>query len=200
VKTCGRFLPAFSIALAIALIQAGCAARVRTDFDHGADFSSYQTFDWIAPPRSASSDAQLDSQDPFANNSLLDKRLRAAVDRVLKSRGFRKTAREDSDIRLNYHVIFRDKLVASGSDFGYYNRHRHGGFSSGFNFSVRQYQEGTIIVDIVDRAKDQLVWRGWVASRNNDGSYDEAEISRIVQSILERFPPISSSAQNNSAY
>jgi hypothetical protein len=178
-----------SIALAAALLQFGCAVAVRTDFDHGADLSNYETFDWIAPPQRASSDAQLDSQDPFSSNSLLDKRIRAAVERELDARGFRKSEGTDSDIRLNYHVIFSDKLVASGTDFGYLDRYHYGGFSTGFNYSVRQYKEGTIIIDVVDRATDQLVWRGWVASRNNDGNYDETEISYAVKKILERFPP-----------
>ena len=47
----------------------------------------------------------------------------------------------------------------------------------------------TIIIDIVDRAKDQLVWRGWVVRRNRDGNFDEAEIARAVNTILMRFPP-----------
>ena len=188
-KTCRKFLPAISVAIATALTQAGCAVAVRTDFDRDADFSSYETFDWLEPRQRATSAAQSDSQDPFSSNSLLDKRLRAAVERVLDVRGFRKTVGEDSDFRLNYHVIFNDKLVASGTNFGYHNRYHYGGFSTGFNLSVRQYKEGTIIVDVVDRTEDQLVWRGWAVSRNNDGNYDEAEISYAVEKILERFPP-----------
>jgi hypothetical protein len=190
VTPCGRLLAALSIALAMALIQVGCAPKVRTDADRDADFSSYETFDWLAPPRRASAAAQSELQDPFSSNSLLDKRIRTAVERVLDARGFRKAVEADSDFRLNYHVIFRDKLVASGTDFGYYNRYRHGGFGTGFDFSVRQYQEGTIIVDVVDRATDQLVWRGWAVGRNNDGNYDEAEISYAIEKILERFPPL----------
>jgi hypothetical protein len=189
VKPGGGFLAVLVIALASALIQTGCAIRVRTDFDRGADFSSYQTFDWLAPPQRASSTTESGSNDPFSSNSLLDKRVRAAVERTLGARGYRRAIESDADFRLNYHVIFRDKLVASGTEFGYNNRYRHGGFGTGFNFSVRQYREGTIIVDVIDRATDQLVWRGWAASRNNDGYYDEAEISYTIEKILEKFPP-----------
>ena len=183
-KTCGRYASVLFLALAV-----GCAARVRTDFDSGVDFSSYETFDWLAPPQRASSVAQSDLQDPFSSNSLLDKRVRAAVERVLDRRGFRRAVEANSDMRLTYHVLFRDKLVASGTDFGYYNRYHHGGFGTRFDFSVRQYKEGTIVLDVVDRATDQLVWRGWMASRNNDGNYDEAEISYAIERILESFPP-----------
>ncbi len=168
----------------------GCATRVRSDFDREAVFSDYNTFDWIAPlVRASEEGVQADPEGPFVRNSLLDKRIRAAVNRNLETRGFHYVEGGESDFRLNYHVTFKDKLVGSGSGFGYFGRYRRGGFSSGFNWSVRQYQEGTIIIDIVDRAKDQLVWRGWVVSRNRDGNFDEAEITRAVNMILMRFPP-----------
>jgi len=179
------------IAIVIALpVLSGCATRARSDFDREVAFSYYKTFDWIAPPvRASEEEMRSDPEGPFARNSLLDKRMRAAVNSKLKTRGFRYVEGGESDIRLNYHVTFKDKLVGSGSDFGYVGRYHRGAFSSGFNWSVRQYQEGTIIIDIVDRAKDQLVWRGWIVSRNRDGNYDEAEINRAVNQILMRFPP-----------
>ncbi len=168
----------------------GCAARVRSDFDREVVFSHYKTFDWIAPPvRASDEELRSNPEGPFARNSLLDKRFRAAVNSNLRARGFRYVEGGESNFRLNYHVTFKDKLAGSGSDFGYVGRYRRGAFSSGFNWSVRQYQEGTIIIDIVDRAKDQLVWRGWLTSRNRDGNYDEAEINRAVNQILMRFPP-----------
>ena len=180
-----------TIAILVALPGlSGCAARVRSDFDREALFSRYKTFDWIAPPvRASEEELRSDPEGPFARNSLLDKRIRAAVNSKLRARGFRHAEGGESDFRLNYHVTFKDKLVGSGSDFGYVGRYHRGAFSSGFNWSVRQYQEGTIIIDVVDRAKDQLVWRGWMTSRNRDGNYDEAEIYRAVNQILMRFPP-----------
>jgi hypothetical protein len=163
---------------------------VRSDFDREVVFSYYNTFDWIAPPvRASEEELRSSPEGPFARNSLLDKRIRAAVNRNLEARGFRHSEDGDSNFRLNYHVTFSDKLVGSGSDFGYTGRYRRGAFSSGFNWSVRQYKEGTIIIDIVDRAKDQLVWRGWMVSRNRDGNFDELEINRAVDKILMRFPP-----------
>jgi hypothetical protein len=163
---------------------------VRSDFDRDAVFSQYDTFDWIVPPVRASED-ELGSnpEGPFARNSLLDKRMRAAVTSNLRARGFQYVEDGSSNFRLNYHVMFSDKLAGSGSDFGYSRHYRRGSFSSGFNWSVRQYKEGTIIIDIIDRAKDQLVWRGWMVSRNRDGNYNETEINRAVNKILMKFPP-----------
>ena len=168
----------------------GCAKRALSDFDRDVAFSHYNSFDWIAPPiRASEEEMRSDPNGPFASNSLLDKRMRAAVTGKLRARGYRYEEGGSSDFRLNYHVTFKDKLAGSGSDFGYTGRYHRGAFSSGFNWSVRQYQEGTIIIDVIDRAKDQLVWRGWSVSRNRDGNYDEAEINRAISQILMRFPP-----------
>ena len=180
-----------TIAALVALLGlSGCASRIRSDFDRDVVFSHYHTFDWLAPPvRASEEELRADLEGPFMRNSLLDKRIRAAVNRNLEARGFRYLEGGESDFRLNYHVTFKDKLIGSGANFGYFGHYYRRGFSSGFNWSVRQYQEGTIIIDIVDRATDQLVWRGWLTGRNADGNYDEAEISRAVDKILKRFPP-----------
>jgi hypothetical protein len=179
------------IAIVAALSSlSGCASRARYDYDREIAFSHYRTFDWIAPPvRASEEEINSDPEGPFARNSLLDKRIRAAVNEHLEARGYRYEDGGEPDFRLNYHVTFKDKLAGSGSEFGYASRYRRGAFSSGFNWSVRQYQEGTIIIDIVDRSKDQLAWRGWMTSRNRDGYFDEPEIARAVRTILTRFPP-----------
>jgi hypothetical protein len=190
VRARNRTLLAIAATLTVLSGLPGCASRVRSDFDRNVVFSHYKTFDWIAPPVRASEDELgTDPEGPFARNSLLDKRIRASVNSNLRSRGFRYLEDGGSDLRLNYHVTFKDKIAGSGSDFGYAGRYNRGAFSSGFNWSVRQYQEGTIIIDVVDRSKDQLVWRGWLVSRNRDGNFDEAEINRAVNQILMRFPP-----------
>ncbi len=184
-----RLLHASTATLIGLVALTGCAMKVRSDFDHDAVFSYYNTFGWLEPPARASEEANADPEAPFERNSLLDKRVRTAVNTYLEARGFKYADKAESDFLLNYHVRFKDKLYGSGTDFGYFGRYYRGGFGSGFNYSVRQYQQGTIILDIVDREKDQLVWRGWAVTRSTDGNFDEAEISRAVELILERFPP-----------
>jgi hypothetical protein len=183
--------PLIAIAAAAALLgPSGCATTARSDYDHEVSFAYYHTFDWLAPPVRASQDeVRTEPNEPFAFNSLLDKRIRAAVDKNLEARGFEYVEGGHSDFRLNYHVTFRDKIVGSGTDFGYAGRYYRGGFSSDFNWSVRQYQEGTVIIDVIDRARDQLVWRGWMTRRSMDRNYDQSEIDDAVRKIMMRFPP-----------
>jgi hypothetical protein len=172
--------------LASILATACTGLKVRTDFDREIDFVAYRTFDWLAPPRVERSEGAI---DPFAYNSLLDKRIRRAVEQELGSLGYRKSNSGSADLRLNYHVILKKELVASATSFGHLHHHGHGGALGGFGVDVRQFQKGTIIIDLLDPELDQLVWRGWAVGRNRDGNYDDREVRRAVHEILRRFPP-----------
>ena len=56
-------------------------------------------------------------------------------------------------------------------------------------FNVRQYTEGTLILDFIDPGSDQLVWRGWYSDAVGEGEISEKKINTAVKHILEKFPP-----------
>jgi hypothetical protein len=57
---------------------------------------------------------------------------------------------------------------------------------------VRQYEEGSLIIDIVDNAEDELVWRG-VASKSLPSNPTPEKIDKIIDQVvtkaMENFPP-----------
>jgi hypothetical protein len=173
---------------ALALLTGCSTLRVRTDWDSDVDFSRYRSYAWLEQPERASRIAGGDA-NPFTYNSLLDKRVRKAVDAELAARGYRRVESGEVEFRLNYHVILKDKLVASASDFGALHAFPNGGVFGGVDVEVMQFQEGTFVLDVIDAQRDQLAWRGWAVGRNSDGNYDEQEVGLAVRRILERFPP-----------
>jgi hypothetical protein len=77
-------------------------------------------------------------------------------------------------------------------DWGYsYPRYPYGGWYGG-QVDVYQYNEGTLIVDIVDAKTNQLVWRG-TATKTIDESASpeqrEANLKEVVSRIFEKYPP-----------
>jgi hypothetical protein len=57
---------------------------------------------------------------------------------------------------------------------------------------VSQYDEGTLVIDFVDMAKQELVWRGiGTGAVSESPSVEErtANINNAVMQILEQFPP-----------
>ena len=58
--------------------------------------------------------------------------------------------------------------------------------------SVRNYEEGTIIIEIVDFKSNQMIWQGTVngALTGLDNPEDANEVvSKAVRDILVKFPP-----------
>lgn len=177
--------------LAIAsLFSWGCRTyNVQTDWDPEVDFPTFQRYHFVDPP-------QVEGTDPFADNSLLRKRVRLSVENVLAERGFSKAAeRDQADFLVTYSVVLDEELrvdgISSGVGIGGYNR-RGIGFGQVLSSSnVRSYQESTLVVDFLQPATSQLVWRGWgkgiVGTRDRDRGLERMEAG--VRAILDEFPP-----------
>ncbi|MAG31595.1 MAG: hypothetical protein CL908_11975 [Deltaproteobacteria bacterium] len=166
----------------------GCQTfDVRTDWDPTTDFTPLQRFHWVEPP-------QIEGASPFADNSLLRKRVRSAIERALVERGFRAVQDPASaDFQVTYSVVLEERLRVDGvssSGGAYYPR--RGGFGTIHRTAdVRAYQESTLIVDLLDPGSGDLVWRGWgtgiVGTRDRDR--DQARLEKGVRAILDEFPP-----------
>ena len=186
-----------------ALLLAGCAARydVRTDADPAVDFGAYRTF--AIPPR-----PKADTPD-MLDNSLVRKRLEGMFARHLASRGVLPAATEDPpDLLVRYWVTTEQKtdvstvpsagvMVAPGP-YGY----GYGGYPGGYPYwggrwgpmyqdvIVRDYTEGTLVLDLVDRARDELVWRAYVVGtlrRERETVYEL--VDEALLRAFQDYPP-----------
>lgn len=172
-----------------ALALAACAGvRVRTDYDESIDFSRLRSYGWLEPPVVEAPASETDAPDPFERNSLLDQRVRQAVDRELAARGFA-VAEEDPAFRLQYHVVLRDRTRIRPSPGAYYGG-RYGYYGGVFAGSTSyDYQEGTLIIDFIDARTGRIAWRGWAVGTNREGYYAPERIDESVRKILAEFPP-----------
>lgn len=148
----GRTAP---IALLLALCAALCCAcagpRVVVNYDPAADFASYRTYGFST---------QL-ATDDGDTSTLLSKFLKAAASRELEARGY--TADDEPDLVVNFNVSTEQKTQVTQSPSAYYGYRRYGwGMGGVYDTSVRHYTEGTLHVDLIDRARNELVWEGAV--------------------------------------
>ena len=56
--------------------------------------------------------------------------------------------------------------------------------------TVSTYHEGSIVVDIVDREKEQLVWRGVATRVLGKKSSSEEKIDQTMGRLMAGFPPL----------
>jgi hypothetical protein len=167
----------------VALALSGCASpiRVGADYDPATSFDHYKTYGWLTVENDKRPTA------PEVDNEILETRVRAAVDRELSAKGFTKQEAEP-DAWVTYHAAVRRRIDMNTvrSDYGY---GPHRGVSHTW---VHQYDEGTLIIDILDGKEKHLIWRGTAQGKVDLFGKPEATIERInaaVKKILAPFPP-----------
>jgi hypothetical protein len=172
------------IAAVALLLAVACATfHVESDWDPEADFSTLRTWDWL-------DQAEQEPGHPLLRSPLLHERIRRAVEDELVRRGHPKATGGRPDFRVGYHLSLEQKLDVYTIDrtYGY---GRFGAWTYP-ETHVNEYQEGTLILDVVDARRGKLAWRGW-ASRPvyEQPSPEESERNarEAVAAILEKFPP-----------
>jgi hypothetical protein len=172
--------------LVTAAAMGGCSTlKVNTDYDPAADFARLQSYAWLPDPRPPTGDPRLDS-------SLLDARVRRAVDSQLAARGHREVSPDEADFLVTYHVALETKLDVETIHHGYgYGWGRwYGGM--GGSTRVREYEQGTLLLDFVDPKTRLLLWRGSASARirpSNSPEESQKRSDEAVAAMLKRFPP-----------
>ena len=197
-----RFKTGFAASALVAL--AACAPMtVRSDYDELASFSELRTYRWIEREY----DAGEFSGNPAVNNPILDRRVRAAVDAELGRRGFIRVSSDPADFWIAYHMVAEQRTATryytsygSYGSFGHhgFNRRFHGGgfgyYDPAFHTTIyeREWLEGTLVLDVVDGRRNELIWRGWARQdlqRDPDPERLQIYVTEAVRKILEEFPP-----------
>jgi hypothetical protein len=171
------------------LMLACSGIKVDCDYDPSANFAPLRTWAWL-PDAGKSGDPRLD-------NALIDSRIRKAVEAELAAKGFTLVASKTPDFQVTYHVSIEGKLDVDtiyrdypGGGYGRYG-YRRGGWGQ-TETRVREYDEGTLLIDVLQAGSGALLWRGSGVATVREESSPEKRTERIntaVHKILERFPP-----------
>ena len=165
-------------AVVVAAATGACAPLTVTSFtERGVQMSSYRTYDWDTVTTGVPGDPRLD------NNTFFHDYLRGAIDRHLRTRGYEQTALTP-DLRVHYHASAAQRIYISGSEPAQ-ERCR--------DCAVQTYDEGSVLIDLVDARTGALVWRGSaqtdIAGAVADQNRLERVIERVVTHILNTLPP-----------
>ncbi|GAB3275461.1 DUF4136 domain-containing protein [Parahaliea aestuarii] len=193
-----------STALVLAMLVLGaCASKPSYDVDHSDsfDFASLKSYHWY-------DDVHPSQEADYRQYNSSDKRVRTYVDRELKSKGFRESASSQADFWVNYHISKQDQMridsfsgypqgVHGGAGVGTYGAGVSIGYSSGPN--VKHYQDGTVVLDVIDTRSQKIVWRGIAEGRLKD-SLEQKDKNRIAaevsRELLGQFPPAPAATPN----
>jgi hypothetical protein len=165
-------------AIAAAALVSACASYgVRTDYDPAAQFEGLRTYQWMEIQQ---------TDDPRVDNELLKRRIMGAVDGELASKGL---SRSDTapDLLVVYHAAVQRVIDIDTYTRGYGYRRR--AYSQTY---VREYDVGTLIIDLIQAETQQLVWRGSGQARLHERTTPaerDQRVRDVVAAILKDFPP-----------
>jgi hypothetical protein len=159
------------------------APRVSYDFDKAANFAHFKTF---ALKIGTSS-----------RDRLVDQRITAAMELELTRKGM---TRNDAhpDVFVITHLTFdaNKDLTAYTTGSGPYGW-RWGGSWATAEISMTNVYVGTLIVDVIDAKRNELVWRGIgtkQVDRHSSSDTKDRSAATAVTKILESYPPPSTKA------
>ena len=177
------------LAAVIGLSACGSGIKIRTDYDPSADFSGLETYQWAQRQRT-------DNDDSRVYNDLVEGRVKRAVNRVLQEKGFREVSGGNPNfwIAWNGDIDGKMSLTTVNSGYGYgWGWYGYGGMGiSSSQTYVNEWDEGTLLIDIVEGAKKQLIWRGSATMELRDGGTPEQSDQnayQVAQKLLKSFPP-----------
>lgn len=177
-----------NVMVLFALVMSGCAV---TDFDKTTDFTGYRTYTW--------GESNVDVDNPVYDSDLINKRIRRTIEAEFLKRGIVKSDK-DPDFVVLYHTYTEDKVQRSTAHpYPYPYRFYPYGFYPfafhpwGYPFYMapplmEEYTEGTLIIDIIDRDSDELVWRGAVSGNVDNVASLRKQIEKGVKAIMKKYP------------
>jgi len=182
--------PATLVAILVAAATACNPVSVRTTAAPDAHLANLRTFT-IATPTLKKANAVSDNTDPMLANSISNQALRQDLATDFQAKGYTLTS-ESPSFAVAYYASAQKKLDVTDWDYGYqyWGYHRFWRGYDGYPVeTVQQYTEGTVIVDVIDPATKELLWRGQgKADVSRDPAAYTAELAKTVQAIVAKFP------------
>lgn len=167
-----------TILLACAAVLAACGPRieVRAERSTIATFGRYDTYAWASGAAPARSAAETEA-------SLVDWRIRSAVDRGLGAKGYVRTTGPAS-LLVNYDVAVRERNTDA---FRAYFRYRQLGATQGMSSAfVAGYEDGTLVLYLADARTRELAYRAsatGVVAPDGDGKRLEDAVGRMLADL-----------------
>lgn len=175
--------------VSLAVLLGACAAQPNIEWNKDYDFSHVKSYRWLEP--TAPSLAQ---SNPFMHKFLQDE-----IEKRLSAAGLTKAAAGAMpDVLVTYHGSVQNNVQLQSDSFGY----GFGGYGMGgwgrYGYAtagpvstttrVVEYKEGTLVVDIVDPTKKELVWRGASTPISISDSNDKTEknISKALDQMVKQ--------------
>ncbi len=175
------------IASTLALLLAGCASSgptITVNSAPGTDLSNFQTFNFMQP---LGTDRDNGARTPMSTM------LMNSVSREMASRGLKQS--DSPDILVDFFVTTEDRMDVRTTGSSMHSVHRSH-WSRGccrtwptYQTTVRQYTQGTLLIDLINPAANALIAEGAAQSRLRSSEITQQQSDDVVGQIMADMMP-----------
>jgi hypothetical protein len=171
----------FVFAGALTLMLFGCASSGPTIVSNtapGVKFKSFETYNFIQPLGTDRSGARTPMSSMLMNSMM----------REMAERGLRRTD-ESPDLLVDFILTTEERLdIRQTPNSSMMHRsHWNRGFSTWptYQTTVRQYTQGTLLVDLIDVSNNALIAEGAAEGRIRSNEFTQSQSDEIVGAIVK---------------
>jgi hypothetical protein len=179
------------LGLAVVVVQAGM--KVKVEYDKEYDFSKAKTFGWHPDGAGEVKLLERTGDDPEAIRTKWEPTIKDAVETELAKRGLVPATSGIPDLYLNYYFLagpnsesqYRGQFIGAIPPWGVPDFEMT-------TSSLKIFEQGTLILDIIDGPKRQITWRGIAQAeinRQNSAAKRDQRIREAMSEMLKKFPP-----------
>lgn len=151
--------------------------KTATEFDKTANFKSYDSYKF------QNELSYSDSHDNYSSEN--QRTFENVIHGQLKKKGLEET--ETPDLLVNFFVV--DTHESKSITHTSYRGQHYGGMTH-LDTYIKEYQQGTLVIDMVDSSSKKLVWRGLATGVITGKQKDmHKTINEAVKAIVSKFPP-----------
>ena len=175
----------------LGLMLASCATHydIRSQTALNANLTSYHTYAFMAKP----------GTDKDGYKTITTQVLERAVNREMYARGYTPAAvGSEPDLVINFNVKEKDKVQGDGPGLGYgvgFGYGSHWGYGYGLGLDdyyngIQTVTEGSLVIDLIDRVRNEVVWSGTAIGQVTKKSLDHPDetVDRSVTEIFAHYP------------
>jgi len=173
------------VCLIVAALLAGCATTAPPQHESeaapGANLAAYSTFGWSHPADEATAEEPL---------RILDVNIREAIRAEMTGRGYTEDA-DNPGLLVHYETAAADKVRSSPVRFGIGMGSFGGNVGGSVNMgtpSVQSYQEGRLVIHVIDAAGKKEVWYGTISGPVDRKKLDAVSVAKVVALAMQDFP------------
>ncbi len=172
--------------MALLIVLPSCSRiQVHTLADPGASFTAYETFAFL-PKGGMKNVPGGGPRTRIIRDPLFHAHVQAAVEEDLLAKGYRRISEPShADVLVGYRTAMKDQAEVMPAVYGVGWRGRVHQVRPAH---VKWYKEGTLVIDLIDRRGEHLVWRGVGVGAMRDMKPGE-ELREAVGEIMNRYPP-----------